>query len=199
MEKWRWQVRVRSLHTRTTHWVLGGGSGAHSHTLNRSYVRSKTSMDMDRYKWRVKGKDVTKVRRSRVAFWVRTLRSSCLENVELCQRAGDAFTSPAWPWGRSDRIHLVIFLKCTQVSSSKSWKKGLPKCSLCILCRFDVGPMFDGHGNLSYFVNEVETLQTMSLWLRTVEDTSMWGMVNSFTHVLHTQTISLKGRPMWQL
>ena len=33
--------------------------------------------------------------------------------------------------------------------------------------------MFDGDGNLSYFVNEVERLQTMSLWLRTVEDTSM--------------------------
>ena len=74
-----------------------------------------------------------------------------------------------------------------------------PKCSLCILCRFDFGLMFDGDGNLSYFVNEVERLQTMSLWFRTVEDTSMWGMVNIFTHVLHTQTISLKGRPMWQL
>lgn len=65
------------------------------------------------------------------------------------------------------------------------------KSSLCVLCRIDVGLMFDGDGKPSYFVNEVERSQTMSLWLRTVEDASMRGMVDTFARVLHTHLSDL--------
>lgn len=65
------------------------------------------------------------------------------------------------------------------------------KSSLCVLSRFDVGLMFDDDGNPSYFVNEVERSQTMSLWLKTVEDTSMRGMVDTFARVLHSHLSDL--------
>jgi hypothetical protein len=60
------------------------------------------------------------------------------------------------------------------------------KSSLCVMCRFDVGLMFDSEGHPSYFVNEVERSQTMSLWLKTVEDASMRGMIDTFARVLHS-------------
>ena len=65
------------------------------------------------------------------------------------------------------------------------------KSSLCVLCRMDIGLMFDRDGNPSYFVNEVERSQTMSLWLRTVEDASMRGMVDTFARVLHSHLSDL--------
>ena len=68
------------------------------------------------------------------------------------------------------------------------------KSTLCVMCRLDIGLMFDKDGSPSYFVNEVERSQTMSLWLKTVEDASMRGMVDTFARVLHTHLSDL-GNP----
>ena len=39
--------------------------------------------------------------------------------------------------------------------------------TISTICRLDVGIMFDEKGSASYFINEVERTQTMSLWSRT--------------------------------
>jgi hypothetical protein len=38
------------------------------------------------------------------------------------------------------------------------------KPSICLFCRFDVGILIDDEGQAHYFINEVERMQTTSLW-----------------------------------
>ncbi|KAF9230949.1 hypothetical protein BU15DRAFT_82991 [Melanogaster broomeanus] len=68
------------------------------------------------------------------------------------------------------------------------------KSSLAIFCRIDVGLIFDADGNPSYFVNEVERTPTMSMWLKTVEDTTLRGMLDTLARVLHNHLMEL-GNP----
>ncbi|KIK76715.1 hypothetical protein PAXRUDRAFT_169020 [Paxillus rubicundulus Ve08.2h10] len=63
--------------------------------------------------------------------------------------------------------------------------------SLGVFCRMDIGLMFDTDGRPSYFVNEVERTPTMSMWLNTVEDTTVRVMLDTFARVLHTHLTSL--------
>ncbi|KAF9230259.1 hypothetical protein BU15DRAFT_69346 [Melanogaster broomeanus] len=65
------------------------------------------------------------------------------------------------------------------------------KSSLAIFCRIDVGLIFDADGNPSYFVNEVERTPTMSMWLKTVEDTTLQGMLDTFARILHNHLMEL--------
>lgn len=60
------------------------------------------------------------------------------------------------------------------------------KSSLTVFLRMDIGLMFDEEGNPSYFVNEVERTPTMSMWLKTVEDTTNQSMLDTLARILHT-------------
>lgn len=63
--------------------------------------------------------------------------------------------------------------------------------SLTVFCRLDIGLMFDEEGNPSYFVNEVERTPTMSMWLKTVGDTTNRCMLDTFARILHTHVSQL--------
>ncbi|KAG6380436.1 hypothetical protein JVT61DRAFT_8574 [Boletus reticuloceps] len=65
------------------------------------------------------------------------------------------------------------------------------KCSLTVFFRMDIGIIFDAEGNPSYFVNEIERTQTMSMWLKTVEDTTNRTMLDTFARILHTHMTEL--------
>ncbi|KAG6369439.1 hypothetical protein JVT61DRAFT_14857 [Boletus reticuloceps] len=65
------------------------------------------------------------------------------------------------------------------------------RSSLTVFCRMDIGLMFDGEGNPSYFVNEIERTPTMSMWLKVVEDTTNRFMFDTFARVLHSHVTRL--------
>ena len=65
------------------------------------------------------------------------------------------------------------------------------KSSLTVFCRMDIGLMFDEEGKPSYFVNEIERTQTMSMWLKVTEDSTNRSMLDTLARVLHTHVTRL--------
>ena len=65
------------------------------------------------------------------------------------------------------------------------------RSSLTVFCRMDIGLMFDGEGNPSYFVTDIERSATMSMWLKVIEDTTNRSMLDTFARVLHTHVTQL--------
>src|SRR5437899_3252938 len=58
------------------------------------------------------------------------------------------------------------------------------KPSICLFCRMDVGIRITNGKFPSYFVNEVERTQTMSLWLQSIVDKRMGTLMDTFALVL---------------